>query len=244
MDDAGQGGAIPPRGRRRAFRRILDAAARPPRRFDPTRRVGRRTLARLLRLATRMPSGHNLQPWRFVVIRSERGRSRLRACAFGQSIVGEASAAVLVLAQRDAHATDRDAVLDERVRLGDLDPASRPEAEALARRATSRWPSPELWAARSAMLATGALVLAAAAEGLGALLVEDFDHGRLRRAFGIPLDHVVCAIVALGHPAEPGRFAGRLGLDRVAYREHFGQPWRVTRPDDRPPGEPPGGALG
>ena len=46
-------------------------------------------------------------------------------------------------------------------------------------------------------------------------------------AFGVPDDHTVCCLIALGHAAAAKPFSGRFGLDVVCYEEHFGQPWTL-----------------
>src|SRR4051794_4259142 len=70
---------------------------RATRHFDPTRPLSDELLSRILRLATLAPSGYNLQPWRFLVVRSAANRERLRQCAYGQPKIGEAPVVVIVL---------------------------------------------------------------------------------------------------------------------------------------------------
>ena len=41
------------------------------------------------------PSGYNLQPWRFIVLREREQKKKLRAAAFGQPKVEEASAVIV-----------------------------------------------------------------------------------------------------------------------------------------------------
>jgi nitroreductase len=57
--------------------------------------------------------------------------------------------------------------------------------------------------------------------------MEGFEPEKVRAAFGIPEDHTVCCLVALGYPAETKPFPGRFGLADVCYEEHFGQPWTL-----------------
>jgi nitroreductase len=195
-------------------------------RFDTARPVDDQILEAVLILATRAPSAYNLQPWRFIVVRSARNRERLRTCAFGQAKVAEAPVVVIVLAYLYPHRTHLAPMLDEQVRRGRLDVD---RAKALAGRATAtleRHPNLELWAVRSTMLAAATLMIAAEGLGLNSAPMEGFDPEAVRREFGIPDDHAIACLVALGHAAEQTPYGGRFGLDEVAYAEHFGQPFR------------------
>ena len=54
-------------------------------------------LEAILACAGQAPSGFNLQPWRFVVVREEENRRRLSRAAFGQSKVAEAPVVVIAI---------------------------------------------------------------------------------------------------------------------------------------------------
>jgi nitroreductase len=84
-----------------------------------------------------------------------------------------------------------------------------------------------LWATRSAMLAAATLMIAAESLGLASAPMEGFDAAKVKDAFGVPDDHTVCCLVALGHAAESKPFPGRFGLSDVCFEEHFGQPWTL-----------------
>jgi nitroreductase len=205
-------------------------------RFDPDRPLDEPLLDRILRLATMAPSSFNLQPWRFLVVREARNRERLKACAFRQPKVAQAPAVVIVLGYLHPHRSHLDAMLDEQERRGLLGPEKRAEMRSRAIASLDRRTDPALWATRSAMLAAATMMMAAESLGVGSAPMEGFDHSAVRAAFGIPDDHTICCLVALGYPAEERPFPGRFGLDEVCYREHFGQPWAVTGDGGGPSG--------
>ncbi|HEY9706732.1 MAG TPA: nitroreductase family protein, partial [Oculatellaceae cyanobacterium] len=57
-------------------------------------------LEEILRLSIQSPSGYNLQPWRFVVVREQENKEKLKACAFNQRQVGEAPVVLICCGDR------------------------------------------------------------------------------------------------------------------------------------------------
>lgn len=201
---------------------------RTARAFDEARTIPARDLERLLRLASTAPSSHNLQPWRFIVVRSTPARRLVQGRCFGQRRLSQAPAIILALAYHHSHHTDLEAVLS--CRPDPADPRlGAPEAlPGLASQTVGRWPDPSAWAVRATMMAVANLLTAAQASGLASALIDDFDGASLSADFGVPADHSLCAVVALGYPPpghtepDPGRFP----LEDFIYDEHFGAPWK------------------
>ena len=52
------------------------------------------------------------------------------------------------------------------------------------------------------MLAAATLMIAAESLGVASAPMEGFDPVKVKEAFGIPEDHTVCCLIALGHAAE------------------------------------------
>lgn len=206
------------------------ARRRATRHFDPDKPLDDDLLRTILHLATLAPSSTNLQPWRFIVVRSARNRKRLQACAYNQARIGEAPVVLIVLGYQNPHRDDLEPMVDLQERLGAI---SREQAFAMrsnARKMMERRIEPVVWATRSAMLAAATLMLAAESLGVASAPMEGFDEARLREAFGVPDDHTVCCLIALGYAAESKPFPGRFGLGHVCFEEHFGQPWTLGEP--------------
>ncbi len=200
------------------------------RRFDPDRPVAAASLRALLRLATSAPSPFNLQPWRFVVVQDPRNRRKLRGCTFGEARLAEAPVALIVLGYLHPDRLDLDRVLARQLDLGAIAPD---DAARLRAEIPRLWDRGEDRAARAAMLAAATLMIAAESLGLGTALIDDFDPEKVRLAFGIPDDHAIAALLALGHPLESPPFPGRFPLDHACFAEHFGQPWGDAETSDR-----------
>src|SRR5258707_4315879 len=52
-------------------------------------------LEKIIRAGLEAPSGYNIQPWRFIVVRDPEQKKKLRAAAFGQPKVEQASAVIV-----------------------------------------------------------------------------------------------------------------------------------------------------
>ena len=81
-----------------------------------------------------------------------------------------------------------------------------------------------LWATRSTMMAAATMMVAAESLGIASAFIDRLDCDKVTHAFGIPEDHTVCCLIALGFAAESAPFPGRFGLDEIVFEDHFGQP--------------------
>src|SRR5512141_1768775 len=82
--------------------------------FDSTP-IPDQDLKAILEAGLEAPSGYNLQPWRFVVVRDPEQRKRLRAAAMGQPKVEEAP--VVIVACGDSQGWSK-GDLEEMLRMG------------------------------------------------------------------------------------------------------------------------------
>jgi nitroreductase len=200
------------------------AKRRATRQFDPDRPLPTRVLEQILQLATFAPSGFNMQPWRFLVVRNAKNRKKLRECAFNQPKITDAPVVVIVLGHHHPHRSHLDAVVQKQIELGVLTSDSAAEFRARATLAMERVRDYPLWTTRSTMLAAATLMLAAESLGVASAAMEGFEADKVIAAFGVPDDHTVCCLIALGFAAADKPFPGRFGLEDVCYDEHFGQP--------------------
>lgn len=184
-------------------------------------------LERILEQATTAPSDYNLQPWRFLVVQDARNRRRLRAAAWNRPEITRAPVVVIVLAHLNPIDTHLQPMLDQAVAEGHCAPEKAAEIRGRAVASMERRLDPEPWASRTTMLAVSRLLLAAEDLGVASTMLEGFDEPSVRSEFGVPDDHAIVAVIALGHEAKANPTPGRLALDEVCFSEHFGQPWRA-----------------
>src|SRR5690348_17643054 len=72
-------------------------------------------LKRILEAGLSAPSAYNLQPWRFVVVRTPEQKRRLRSACYNQPKVDEASAVIVACGDADGW---RNGDLEEMLRMG------------------------------------------------------------------------------------------------------------------------------
>lgn len=169
--------------------------------YQSSRPLGDETITSLVALATRAPSAYNMQNWRFIAVRSEQAKARLRSVAYGQQKVVDASVAFIVCGSLAAHAQ--------------LAVALQPSVDAgiMAQRMVDGWVSlasaahegdPVLQrdeAIRSASLAAMTLMLAAQGMGLGSCAMVGFDAAEVSREFELDASEIPVIIVTVGYPA-------------------------------------------
>lgn len=189
-------------------------------------------LRTILELAGQAPSGYNLQPWRFIVVRTRDDRARLRRVAHDQERITEAPVVVIAVGVTSAWRRDLDEVLREGARLG-AGPADDASIERRKRAALDFLSGVrmDVWVNRHVMIAVTYMMLAAESYGLDTAPMEGFDAEGVKREFGVPDEDEVVALLALGAGRKPDKaFPGRFALGKIVYDGQFGVPWQGRKP--------------
>ena len=182
-------------------------------------------LEAILTFAGQVPSGYNLQPWRFVVVRERENRHRLQKAAMNQSKVSEAPVMIIAFAIKDEWKNHIDAIFDEGVRRGAGDAGIVEMQKAAASKFLDSFPA-AVWLNRHTMIALTTMMLVAEAYGLDTAPMEGFDPDAVRREFSLPLESEVIALLAIGYAKGPDKaYGGRLALKEFVFKEHYGGPW-------------------
>lgn len=185
-------------------------------------------LAEIFRLGVRSPSGYNLQPWRFVVVRETANREKLKACAFNQRQVGEAPVMLICCGDRRINQKE---YIESVIQLGQEAGAMNDTYADTLRSAVPQlfenkpcFDSIEAWTNRHTMLAVAHLMIVAKSFGVDTCPMEGFTTTQVKEAFNIPADVDVCCLLAMGYAAEPFKeYGGRFDVDQVFYQETFGE---------------------
>lgn len=179
----------------------------------------------ILRFGLQAPSGYNLQPWRFVVVRDAEDRKRLQKAAFNQPKVAEAPVVVIAVGMKEEWKARADEVFREGAVRGagrreNVEPYKKSAFDFLA---TQRM---DVWVNRHTMIAVTAMMLVAEAYGFDTAPMEGFDAAAVKREFGIPDEGEVVALLAIGRGKPPDKpYTGRFEPERVVFGERYGQPW-------------------
>lgn len=184
-------------------------------------------LKRILEAGLKMPSGYNLQPWRFVVVRTPEGRRKLRAASYNQAKVEEASAVIVACGDKDGWRTD----MEEMIRMG----RERGMTENYAEQARVNIPAfieshPNLtaWLNRHVMLAFSGMLLMAEALGYDTAPMEGYEADKVCQVLNLPISYEVVALLAVGHLKGPDKFnGGRFSMQRLVFDGEYGKPIKL-----------------
>jgi nitroreductase len=194
-------------------------------RSDP---IPEATLAEILRLGVRSPSGYNLQPWRFIVVREQANKEKLKACAFNQRQVGEAPVVLICCGDRRVGQSDYiESVIQMGMETGGVNEqfadVMRQQIPALFEYHPS-FENVEAWTNRHTMLAVAHIMIVAKSYGVDSCPMEGFVSAQVKEAFNIPEEVDVCCLLPMGYADEPYKqYGGRFGIDQVFFGESYGE---------------------
>ncbi|MFP5344568.1 MAG: nitroreductase family protein [Gammaproteobacteria bacterium] len=185
--------------------------------FDKNHRMTESEVAQLMSLAILSPTSFNIQNWRFVLVTDDEMRKKIRAVAWDQAQVTDASLLIVLCADlkaweknpdrywKDAPKEARDFLvpaIDKYYR--GKDQVQRDEAM------------------RSCGIAAQTLMLAAKAMGYDSCPMDGFDFDAAGKLIQLPKDHVISMFVVVGKAVQPAwPRPGQLPLAEVIRYNHF-----------------------
>jgi len=168
--------------------------------FEPGKELSEDKIKELLELANLSPSSMNLQPWRVIVVRTPERKQILRAAAFNQPKVEEASAVLIIIADPLALEENMEAVLDRNVELGYLTPERREGSKAAAHNLYGDKDSlkRKIFAVKNTALFAMGIMIAARGLGLETHPMDGFNAEQIKKEFHIPEHCIVPMLIAVG----------------------------------------------
>jgi nitroreductase len=190
-------------------------------------------LEKIVRAGLEAPSGYNLQPWRFVVVRDREQRKKLRQAAFGQPKVEQASAVIVACGDPQGW---KDGDLEEMLRISAEHGFNDPAEHERIRRAVTGFlggapgkaggvePAWDLWANRHTMIALTTMMWAAETLGYDTAPMEGFMEDQVKALLKIPARVRVVALLAIGRLKGTDKpYAGRFSPARTVFAEEWGE---------------------
>jgi nitroreductase len=185
-------------------------------------------LRKILEAGLRAPSGYNMQPWRFIVVRTPEQRRRLRSASFNQAKVEEASVVIVACGDADGW---RNGDLEEMLRMGCG--GGMPENYAEQARQNipnylSNHPNLTAWLNKHVMIAFTSMMLMAEVLGYDTAPMEGFEQEKVREVLKLPLSYHVVALLALGHLSGDDKFdGGRFSMATTVFENEYGKPIKL-----------------
>jgi len=190
-------------------------------------------LEKIVRAGLEAPSGYNLQPWRFIVVRDREQKKKLSQASFGQPKIAEAS--VMIVACGDPQGW-KDGDLDEMLRLsaehGFTDKTAQERIRGAVTGFLSSAPGPAgglapdlaVWVNRQTMIAFTTMMWTAEALGYDTAPMEGFMEDQVKAELKIPGRVRVVALLAIGRLKGADKpYAGRFPVERTVFAESWGE---------------------
>jgi nitroreductase len=185
--------------------------------YDPEHRMPEETFRQLMELAILAPTAFNIQNWRFVRITDRQQRQAIRAVAWDQAQVTDASE-LLVLCF-DNRAWDRDPGRYWRNAPQEVQDFLLP---ALAEYYRGKPEVERDEGMRSCGLAGMTIMLLARELGYDSCPMDGFDYEAVGKIIGLPEDHAIAFMIAIGkNTKQPWPKPGQLPLADVLFENRF-----------------------
>jgi nitroreductase len=185
--------------------------------FDPDHRLTEAEIRQLLEAAMQAPTAFNIQHWRFVTVTDPELRKQIRAVAWDQAQVTDASLLIILCADKDAWKKDA-----ARYWKGAPQPVQDILVPAIGGYYQDREQVQRDECMRSTGLAGMTLMLAAKAMGYDSCPMDGFDFDAVAKLIRLPEDHLISFMIAIGKGTQPAwPKPGQLSYDEVVIPNTF-----------------------
>lgn len=185
--------------------------------YDPAHRLTDEEIKTLLGAAMQAPTAFNIQHWRFVTVSDPALRQQIRAVAWDQAQVTDASLLIILCADKAAWKKDA-----ARYWVNAPQPVQDILVPAIGGYYQDREQAQQDECMRSCGLAGMALMLAAKELGYDSCPMDGFDFDAVGKLIQLPSDHVISFMIAIGKGTQAAwPKPGQLGYEEVVIENHF-----------------------
>lgn len=185
--------------------------------YDTKHEMSNEDVEQLLSLAVLSPTAYNIQNWRFVMVTNPELRKKIRAAAWDQAQVTDASLLIVLCADLKSWEKEPrrywknadESTQDYLVPMIDQYYRGRDKVQ-------------QDEAMRSCGMAAQTLMLAAKAMGYDSGPMDGFDFDKVGELIELPDDHVISMFVVIGKSIQDAwPRGGQLSLDEVVIQDRF-----------------------
>jgi nitroreductase len=185
--------------------------------YDADHRMSDAEIRQLLETAMLAPTAFNIQHWRFVTVLDPEVRKQIRAAAWDQAQVTDASLLIVMCADKDAWKKDV-----ARYWKNAPQPVQDFLVPAIGPYYEGREQVQRDECMRSCGLAGMTIMLAAKAMGYDSCPMDGFDFDAVGKIIKLPEDHVISFMIAVGKGTQPAwPKPGQLPYEEVVIQNTF-----------------------
>lgn len=179
--------------------------------YDSTRVLSSEQVESLMESIRLAPSSFGVQPYTIINVKDKEVREKLKAAAWGQTQLTDASDLILFTVPTNLNDEYVDKFIQNTSETRGVSLESLKEYEGMIKGSVnSRTPEEKIsWSAKQAYLALGILLVAAAEQKIDATPMEGFDNAQFDEILDLKSkDLTTVVIAALGYRAEDDEYAG------------------------------------
>jgi nitroreductase len=185
--------------------------------YDPEHSFTDAEIEKLINYVILSPTSFNIQNWRFVVVQNPEIKAKLRAAAWNQAQVTDASIVVILCADLKAWAKNPD-----RYWCNAPEEVQKQIVPMIGKFYEGRESVQRDEAMRSCGIAGQTLMLAAKGMGYDTCPMIGFDPVEVAKIINLPEYHVIGFMITVGKPLQPARpRGGQLPLTEVMVKDSF-----------------------
>lgn len=185
--------------------------------YDPHHKLSDAEERQLLELSMLSPTAFNIQNWRFVIVRDMEIRKQIRAVAWDQAQVTDASLLVVLCANLDAWKQD-----PARYWRNAPEPVQEFLVPAIDQYYGGKPQVQRDEAMRSCGMAGQTIMLAAKAMGYDTCPMDGFDYDAVGKILKLPENHAISFMIAIGKKTQDSwPRPGQLAYDEVVIENSF-----------------------